>query len=497
MMRSLNITILIIVLGVSLCAKSQIYTLDENFKDNGTFLYSEETLGFIARELLVDNDQIIIAGGHREGGGITNILYPDSILRIISLSPDGNLNQEFGTNGQMSLKFNEKVEVKTIHNLTNGFLITLMNTDFYSQTACLSYIVGINKAGDVLPNFGIDGVLDLTGEEIMNITLNDNESIFACGQDLAVSEEVYIKKFTPQGDLDLNFGMDGMRTYALASSIVENLVYEQNHLHLIATERNNVYRYNVLKIDSAGDIVENFGNNGLAQSAVFEFDFGLENRIGQVASKIKNGNIFITGIDNSAEGQHICVIDSTGFTRQNYGDTGIAKLQGVVVEDFVLDDDLGLLVLSPSNHKHRVIRLDSLGQEDLSFGSGGELDATISDFTEEATLTIEATRDGFIVAGISVMNGDSMALSVSKFKQTETSITDMESPKLASIFPNPAQNTLHLPQELATLNLKLYNSQGQQFEAVQPTAAKLDVSHLAPGMYMLQAGERVWRFVKE
>lgn len=69
------------------------------------------------------------------------------------------------------------------------------------------------------------------------------------------------------------------------------------------------------------------------------------------------------------------------------------------------------------------------------------------------------------------------------------------------LWPNPAKDVIHIEEPGADARLKVYNAKGEEVSVKFYDAASLDISALAPGLYLLnistQKGSSTTRFMKE
>ena len=84
---------------------------------------------------------------------------------------------------------------------------------------------------------------------------------------------------------------------------------------------------------------------------------------------------------------------------------------------------------------------------------------------------------------------------VAFFKSTgvgENGVTDLR------VYPNPANDNLHIEGLDADAEVQFYNSLGMMVKAVNVAAdQEVNISDLAPGMYVIRCGQQIIRFVKE
>lgn len=118
-------------------------------------------------------------------------------------------------------------------------------------------------------------------------------------------------------------------------------------------------------------------------------------------------------------------------------------------------------------------------------------------FAFDEDLTVYYNGDSFPFDPISsylVSNGNYMASTI-YFRITDpTGITEQTAGNLA-VWPNPAGNIIHLDVKEGT-SVRVFDMTGRMV-AQQRYEDKLDISHLAPGLYAIKAEGYTVRFVKE
>ncbi len=83
-----------------------------------------------------------------------------------------------------------------------------------------------------------------------------------------------------------------------------------------------------------------------------------------------------------------------------------------------------------------------------------------------------------------------------------TSTTALNSDRLFTIFPNPAEDLVHVKSDLNIESLEVYNTMGLQLIANHPNSDNIDISRLDSGMYFLKINSEsdisvIKRFIKQ
>jgi hypothetical protein len=76
-------------------------------------------------------------------------------------------------------------------------------------------------------------------------------------------------------------------------------------------------------------------------------------------------------------------------------------------------------------------------------------------------------------------------------------VDDPDKVERFSVFPNPAENTLHLSEAIKG-RYTVYDINGKvMFSGKVVTNGAIDVSNLPPGVYMLRTAENTYKFTKQ
>ncbi len=433
----------------------------------------------------------------------------DSTFFIFRFDANGMLDSTFGDFGTLTQPTNHAISYAEIE-VKQG-CITVLTKNHRLGSIALQNVFRYTNMGAPDTSFNTDGILSLVNDTVFRLShfMDSVGGIYTISR-VGFNNNAYrgIERFTKAGELDTFYGFVPIPAVnddevgdvqKMCYDTVEGAVYVTSGLYQPGGSFEST-RLFVEKINLSGDYFLDFGTNGVYTSDVLISSFAADPLIVYDIDILESVLAVNTNASStSGEGSAVVRFTRNGVEDDEFATEGILfdPSGGSLTALHLTDGDfytLGSGVTSFGIHKYR-----ANGTVDGAFGNQGTFDvvppepATIN----QPLIAKTPSTTELVVVGISKNNQDAHSLVMFKVRDTQVGIGKRNAIASSWLSPNPAQNTLHLPQELSSQNLKLYNSQGQQFEVVQPSVDQLDVSRLAAGMYVLQAGERVWRFVKE
>jgi len=261
---------------------SQNFSLDNTFGDNGVVI-NTSVLNKIPVDVIYENDKYFI-------------VLNENI--IISYNYDGTLNSGFGVSGILNLNIDNN---ETFRNsgvkLSNGsiFVFGQKTTNLSSNTD--GFVVKLSTSGVLDSSFGINGkaVLDFgeNEEQFNDIYITNTNEIYAIGTRL---NSIFLSKINSNGNLNFDFDNNGYKVYTIDSNEISSKgvsVFEQNsELLLIGNARINAKYLILIKIDLDGNLIQNYGINGInkietvSSSNTSEFNL--------IRSIIKDDNLYFS-----------------------------------------------------------------------------------------------------------------------------------------------------------------------------------------------------------
>ncbi|SFD06017.1 T9SS type A sorting domain-containing protein [Algibacter pectinivorans] len=264
-------------------------------------------------------------------------------------------------------------------------------TSFFVSLLCTLSIV-FAQSSYIDTSFGVDGVSNykiaeyLEADGPLNMDITDSGKILKIGLASNENDESLniINQFNSNGALDLNFGNNGI--LELNDFIGYDIISKNNDIYISGTSTING-NIGILKLDSAGNKVSSFGNNGVA--LIDKFALGMTIKIDS------NGKFIVAGrhinIDTEEEQLLMTRFNSNGTIDNAFGTNGALQvnISDVVDNEELYDINLELFdnnsllvtgtVYTPENgtptgeyeYNEFALKANSNGVLDTSFGSNG------------------------------------------------------------------------------------------------------------------------------
>jgi len=300
---------------------AQPVTLDPTFGENGMTV-----LPVKGKISLIDFDK----HGNIIAVGVTNIEGKD-YLTIVKTNANGILDQNFGTNGKITiLGYIPEVEVSPI-----GLKITKENKilingsfDIIDQGTRRRMFMQFNGDGSFDETFGENGKIFLTMGGTYTRAVNlENDDFMWIGGNVASTFLPFISKYNYNGEIDESFGENGKlyltdnETFNITPHAIKIL-----HDNTILVAGSNYSEVAFCKITQGGNFVTDFANNGIWKKHIYT-DPHSETWVSFVdAIEDHNGNLTLLGtcfeIRPNFAKSFVCHFHPDGNISSNFGVDG-------------------------------------------------------------------------------------------------------------------------------------------------------------------------------
>jgi len=441
---------------------AQPVTLDPTFGENG--------ISVIPGEGVISRLKFDLAGN------IFALGYPnlDFDPFIVKTDAHGTIDSSFGINGIAHLnifplgRFDFKI--------TNENKILFVGGELFN-----ALIIQLNEDGSIDNSFGNNGriVLDINFT-VSNVNLESDDFMLLIG-------DYVVEKYNYNGELDHDFGIGGTviwKDIGLPDiSYPTRVKISNDQSILVAGATLNDNHQNslwFLKMNSNGNLVTNFANNGIWEMETSVYEVFFDNII-----EDQNGNLLLTGYANN--NSFMCSFSPNGVINSNFGMNGFSYFDDLV-PDFYYKKMLqyGSKYLIGSSDK--LICVNNDGSLDNSFNDTGLF-----------------ICDGFTFADMKLQGIDKLILG-GKTSNYNFSFTRLNIPPAVSvkqfdnpvhaitIFPNPAKDYLNFNTEQ---QFEIMDIQGRILLKSEKATQIVNVSHLRPGIYFIKFdAKQVRKFVK-
>ena len=250
-----------ITLLVTFISTGQNMFLDPTFGNNGTLV--DASINKAPINIYFENNNYFL------------INYSNS---IVCLNYDGSKNVNFANNGILIFNGTNETFLTKGSKYWNGFFY-IFGQVVYSNSSISKdfFIVKISTSGILDASFGTNGVVkqDFGGDEVLNdILILDDGKIFGTGAKYASTSntKLLLTKYNTNGTFDINFDTNG---YKILTANPNESIYginlfnfENNFLVVGKSSFSLGHNLVLIKIDSNGNYISNFGINGVKQSQI-------------------------------------------------------------------------------------------------------------------------------------------------------------------------------------------------------------------------------------
>lgn len=510
---------------LSLCTapllQAQSGALDPTFNGTGYVIQPVNNMDGV-QKILVQDDGKILSIGMSWDFTFTASAY------VFRYMPDGTLDTDFATNGVFVHPLdNEALFYSAVITHEGKILLVGSTTDYQTYRMML---IQLNADGTLDDSFGTGGValqsVSLVGpnaeDMAYDVTLDAAGNILACGSSY---DENYVRRpvvvrFTPNGDLDTAFGVDGVATIpvmAVGASAFRGIQVQPDGKIVACGEFGETelwYTLLLVRFDEDGTLDETFSDDGIVRH-----NHGNVDDTSYDLKLTPDGSILVAGKTVTVSYNYSAML--TKFTPEGEVDESFGDA-GSVVED--LDDfdyawnvELqadGRIIMAgtsgdgpPNGFDLAVWKYLPDGTPDNTFGSNGLVQHVIPDhYTMIYALEVQA--DGKILIGgqaRTVVN-ENHFFTARLENDLTNGIGDPSDGGSAHVFPNPAvagsDVTVVVEDVQPGARLSLFNAEGQlvhteQVHQLQRTTHSVNFhlpTELTPGVYQLAYSQADVRF---
>ena len=246
-------------------------SLDLNFADQGYYKFDRGNYESIG-DVIYSNGWIYMVGSSRSG-----TTADSAQLLVTKLSPEGIIDNSFGTNGNLFIDLNDgRVQAKRAIKSSGGGLFVVALAKEQSDSSTHYYTLKINEDGNLDNNFSSDGIseLPITSGTTSSlgffdtIEMDSANNLFVAGTAWDASNSVYIyyiTKLLSNGAVDLSFGENGLVVGNSPNhQIVEDLLIHESFIYLPIVNYNPADGYSTELIRRSltdGELDSSFNNN--------------------------------------------------------------------------------------------------------------------------------------------------------------------------------------------------------------------------------------------
>ena len=397
--------------------------LDTTFGGTGAVTTAIGTTAFAAGVALQSDGKILVAAGSSNASGAD--------FAVARYTTTGSLDTSFGGTGKVIVDFAARGDYGgSIAIQADGKIV--LGGSVSTSLSPRPGIARLNPNGSLDTIFGGTGkVIGEVGSGIESVAVQSDGKIVATG---GASGSLLLMRVNPNGSLDTTFG--GTGSVITPGGHGSGVAVQSDGKIIVASQTG----FTVARYLSNGTLDTTFGGTGTvtsiaARGVVLQGDGKIVVAGGEPVSAFAAARYNTNGtLDTSFGGSGVV---TTSFTLPATGNSVALQSDGRIVVAGVLGD--GAIT---SNGNYALVRYNSNGSLDTSFGSAGRLVTDVTGFSDSAE-GVKVQSDGKIVAAgtsyVSAQPGAASQLSVVRYlggsgaPQPDLQVTNIVVTKDASV----------------------------------------------------------------
>ncbi|MBI4648319.1 MAG: T9SS type A sorting domain-containing protein [Bacteroidia bacterium] len=457
----------------------------------------------MAIQLLQPDGKIVVAGYS------TNSDYMLDFATV-RYNSDGSLDSSFGENGVVITTFGNDGGIATSVAIQSDSKIIVTGC-----SSCDFAIVRYNTDGTIDNSFGGDGIVttDFAGgfDLVNSLAIQTDGKIIAAGwtRDTNYLYNFAIARYTLDGSLDSSFGASGKVITTIGNGEDEGNSVDIQLDGKIIVAGNSSGDFAIVRYNINGSLDNYFGTNGIVITDIN----GTEDRCYSVAIQ-SDGKIVAGGTDSS--GFAIVRYDTNSTLDNSFGTSG--KITTDISNSVDIGNSIAIqtdnkivvaggayysLAFYPSEYDYfEVVRYNSDGTLDSSFGSMGKVISVIGDGGSTCNSVAIQTDGNIVAAGVSYNNSGlcgaedefTVVRYISDLNIGMVDFSYESNPIL--VYPNPIQKDVMLEYTLTKdefLTIEIYDINGRLVKSIFTNENRnkgthkelLNIEKLQAGIYIL------------
>ncbi len=501
---------LILLMLSTLSTYSQSGVLDTSFGNNGIVSTVINGSYNLAQTAVVQPDgKILVAGEAGEPSPMT--------LAVARYNIDGTLDNSFGNSGTLLIQVGPaRSYARNIALQADGKIVIGAYT--YDGIAADFAVLRLNADGTPDNSFGNNGItiVDNGSHDIVDaMTLLNDGKILLAGNNYS---EFLAARFNTDGSLDTSFGTNGWiaTEFDSSDSQVKDIALQADGKFLLGG-----YSYNnstgvnsmaVARYNEDGSIDTTFGTSGkVTINSGNNEDYAVAIAV-QSDGKIVMGGYTYVG-DNPLRYDFVAVrLNIDGTFDNNYGNNGIVISRVLengqnYAEQMVLQPDNKIILAgyaaTVDNYNLAMLRFDSDGSVDTTFGTDGKVNTDISGTADFGKAIALQPDHKVILAGYYYAPSGIGEMVVARYDNIILGTQDYQNHEFR-LYPNPAndQITIELSDATSNYQLEIFDFLGKKVFAYDiQKVGHIDISALTSGTYLIKINSEnktnFIRFIKQ
>ena len=339
----------------------------------------------------------------------------------------GDLDISFGNGGKVSVGIGGYFDVAQEVDVQKDGSIIVAG---YGQESPSSYkglsIARYLKDGNMDYDFGNLGLIQKQTNsmegELNSIEIQEDDKIVAVGYSISSNtnnEDLTLVRFTKNGILDKSFGNSGLVVTEISNQkeIGEAVAIQPDGKIICVgtTQHDPNFDIFLVRYDEYGQLDYYFGQGGIVIT-----DINSGHDIGKSLAIQEDGKLIVAGFTYSEDNFCMALLryDTNGNLDSTFGKNGIAITNiysSIGKLDLVLQNDGKIILVGPSKvdntHHFTMLRFNTNGSLDNSFGKNGITQTIIGDFSEAESVALDSYGN-IVVAGTTGLENEDFVVAM-------------------------------------------------------------------------------------
>jgi uncharacterized delta-60 repeat protein len=451
-----------------------------------------------------DDGKIVVAG---ESGNVSN--YDFGIVRF---NEDGTYDNSFGSAGKVSTAIGGSDDIAYAMGIQSDGKIVVAGTTSGASSSDAA-LVRYNSNGTLDNTFGSVGIvtkdISVSDDYITSLAIQQDGKIVLAGYSFGTTYYTFVVlRYNSNGTIDSTFGTGGVAFADIGNS--DNgalaIALQSDQKIVVAGWSNNGavmdYDFAIARFNTNGTIDPSFGTGGYVITSV-----GTSmNEISDIAIQT-DGKIVVAGTSSNVWNDFAVVrYNSDGTLDNSFGSGGIVITDiggsSDVANAIVIQPDGKIIVAGYAHNgstynNTAIVRYCLNGIIDNTFGTNGKTITTIGTWDNGASAT-ELQVDGKIITAGWTANGGDNEISVVRFIGSGTLDDNFYSKKFGfSFFPNPNEGQFTIDFTSITpveTQIEIYNINNKKVYSsyINEESADIDLTGYAKGLYFVKMSNEKW-----
>jgi len=353
------------------------------------------------------------------------IIFILLLIPFIGFTQDGTLDPSFGNGGIVETDFYGFLDISLAVSQQNNGKIISGGVIVTENDSYMASLVRYNSDGILDNTFGDNGMVlfDFGGNYIDNLFIStlDNDDLIAAGTYGVWEEKDFlIQKFLANGDLDIDFGMNGIVTtdFFNDNDILLGLIVQEDEKYLAIgrSEQGSDYFISFVKYLPSGELDTTFGING-------KLSLDINNNYpSSISASLQFDNSIIVSfsenLNSNTEVLKVFKIFENGDLDSSFGVDGIIEIEYNNVDNIAsileVDPNNNILIVATlyygetNEYSTLVTRFNENGIIDSSFGESGTFDFNLGFYAHK--IIIQPNSRILIGGGVPEFEGSAFIL---------------------------------------------------------------------------------------